>query len=402
MQYDSNKVFRVPLDEYYPTMDTYEVQSPLGSGSFGNVHKIRRKADGKQLVWKELFYGGMSEREKSMLVSEVNILRALKHPNIVRYYDRIIVRETSKIYIVMEYCENRDLAALLKKHKRACTRFDEFEIWNILFHVASAIQVCHSRPLKILHRDLKPANVFIDKHNTAKVGDFGLAREMGKDSFFAHTNAGTPFYMSPEQIDECPYNEKVDMWSLGCLLHEMCVLAPPFDATNQLALALKIKAGRYNRIPSQYSVGLQSAINGLLQIDTSKRWTIDELLKVPEIAIRRREQSVSQREQSVLQREQSVSKREQSVSQLGKQKEAELSTREVKEAKEATGADLEARPSKAGFGLSEPTRDVDVVRVVCKRDTNPVAVRRRFTNPFLPLTPLVVDNDDMHSVHSAE
>ncbi len=67
------------------TMDGYEVLEKLGSGSFGTIRKIMRKADRKILVWKEIRYGRMNEKEKSMLVSEVNILRELKHPNIVRY-----------------------------------------------------------------------------------------------------------------------------------------------------------------------------------------------------------------------------------------------------------------------------------------------------------------------------
>ena len=74
-------------------LEKYEKVSDIGKGSFGCVSKIKRKADGKLLVWKELNYGKMSEKEKQMIVSEVNILRELHHPNIVKYYDRIIDRE---------------------------------------------------------------------------------------------------------------------------------------------------------------------------------------------------------------------------------------------------------------------------------------------------------------------
>jgi NIMA (never in mitosis gene a)-related kinase 2 len=82
------------------------------------VSKVRRKSDGRILVWKELNYGKMSEREKQMLVSEVNILRELSHPNIVRYYDRIIDRDFSKIFIVMEYCEGGDIATMIRNSKK--------------------------------------------------------------------------------------------------------------------------------------------------------------------------------------------------------------------------------------------------------------------------------------------
>lgn len=67
------------------------------------------------LVWKELDYGSMTEVEKQMLVSEVNLLRELKHPNIVSYYDRIIDRTNTTLYIVMEYCEGGDLASVISK-----------------------------------------------------------------------------------------------------------------------------------------------------------------------------------------------------------------------------------------------------------------------------------------------
>ena len=69
-------------------MENYEIINNIGKGSFGVVSKVRRKSDGRTLVWKELNYGRMSEKEKQQLVSEVNILRELRHPHIVRYYDR--------------------------------------------------------------------------------------------------------------------------------------------------------------------------------------------------------------------------------------------------------------------------------------------------------------------------
>lgn len=93
----------------------YEKIEDIGKGSFGVVSRIRRKADGRTLVWKELNYGKMSDKEKQQLVSEVNILRELHHPNIVRYYDRIIDKEQTKIFIVMEYCSGGDLAQRIKR-----------------------------------------------------------------------------------------------------------------------------------------------------------------------------------------------------------------------------------------------------------------------------------------------
>ncbi len=78
-------------------------------GSFGRVSKVRRVTDGRVLVQKELDYGKMNDKEKQQIVAEVNILRDLQHPNIVRYYDRCIDKRNLKLYIIMEYCEKGDL-----------------------------------------------------------------------------------------------------------------------------------------------------------------------------------------------------------------------------------------------------------------------------------------------------
>ena len=113
-------------------MENYEKISDIGKGSFGVVCKVRRKSDGRTLVWKEMNYGRMNEKEKQQLVSEVNILRELHHPNIVRYYDRIIDKEQTKIFIVMEYCERGDMAQLIKRLKKEKEYVPEEKVWKAI------------------------------------------------------------------------------------------------------------------------------------------------------------------------------------------------------------------------------------------------------------------------------
>ncbi|KAJ3259830.1 Serine/threonine-protein kinase Nek2 [Boothiomyces macroporosus] len=149
----------------------------------------------------------MTEKEKIQLVAEVNILRNLRHPNIVRYYERFVDRSNCQIYIIMgwisltkEYCEGGDLAGIIKRCRKE-------------------------------KQDIKPENVFLDKSLNVKLGDFGLSRQINPEEEFAktyvgnvYTHSGTPYYMSPELVDEQPYNAKSDVWALGCLIYELCAL----------------------------------------------------------------------------------------------------------------------------------------------------------------------------------
>ena len=135
-----------------------------------------------------------------------------------------------------------------------------------------ALKTCHNhKEGKILHRDIKPSNVFLDGENNAKLGDFGLSRMLSDENNFAISRVGTPYYMSPEQIEDMKYNEKSDIWSLGCFLYEMATFNPPFTASNQLSLALKIKNGNVANIPSIYSQELSSVIMCLMRVNPENR-----------------------------------------------------------------------------------------------------------------------------------
>eukprot|EP00051_Salpingoeca_urceolata_P033955 m.503086 g.503086 ORF g.503086 m.503086 type:complete len:438 (+) comp69980_c0_seq1:1-1314(+) len=262
----------------------YEVLETIGTGTFGKCQKIRRVADGKMLVWKQLDYGGMTEKEKQMLVSEVNLLRGFCHRNIVRYYDRIIDRATSTLYIVTEYCQGGDLLQLIRRCRQTRTLVEEAFVWSVLGQLLSALKECHCRKDgAVMHRDLKPANVFLDDKQNIKLGDFGLARVLSNSTSYAQTFVGTPYYMSPEQIHHCAYNEKSDVWSLGCLVYELAALRPPFEAPNQTVLSHKIRAGKFRGIPHSYSSRLDQLIRSMLRVDPEQRPSLDDMLREPKV-----------------------------------------------------------------------------------------------------------------------
>lgn len=122
----------------------------------------------------------------------------------------------------------------------------------------------------ILHRDLKPENVFLTNGSTVKLGDFGLSKLLSAHDF-ASTYVGTPFYMSPEICSSERYSGKSDVWSLGCIMYELCALEPPFNARSHLELIQKIRLGKTKPLPGHYSKELGALIASCLQVDPNKR-----------------------------------------------------------------------------------------------------------------------------------
>lgn len=185
----------------------------------------------------------------------------------------------------MECCEGGDLSKLIRRCVAESCHFEEQFVWRVLYQLSKAIQGCHSykSSLSILHRDIKPANVYLDGCGNIKLGDFGLARILKGEDNFAESVVGTPFYMSPEIIRGTKYNRKSDIWSLGCLIYELCSLVPPFNGRHMESLSKNILDGRFNRIPDIYSCDMQKIISFLLNVESGYRPSIEVILHHPTV-----------------------------------------------------------------------------------------------------------------------
>ncbi len=127
--------------------------------------------------------------------------------------------------------------------------------WTV--QLLSAVNYMHSR--RVLHRDLKARNIFL-KNEIIKIGDFGISRILQGTMDMAATFTGTPYYMSPEVLKHEGYNSKSDVWSVGCLLYEMCTFQHAFEGQGLMGVMYKIVEGKVPELPNTYSKELNNVL----------------------------------------------------------------------------------------------------------------------------------------------
>ncbi|KAH0786408.1 CAMK family protein kinase [Histomonas meleagridis] len=255
-------------------MQKYEQIRSLGQGGYGKAILAKNKENKQMFVIKEVRLTALSPKDREDALKEAKVLSSLKHPYIVEYTESF--QERGCLYIVMGYADGGDLA---KKIEAARKPFAEDEILHDFIQLALAIKYIHDR--KILHRDLKGQNVFLMKDGTIKLGDFGIARVLEHTFQVCRTQIGTPYYLSPEICQGKPYDTKTDIWSLGCILYELCTLKHAFEAGNMNQLLMNIVRGRYTPISSNYSQGLRSLVDRMLTKEPEERPTINQILSIP-------------------------------------------------------------------------------------------------------------------------
>ena len=175
----------------------------------------------------------------------------------------------------MEYANDGDLSSKIKYNLKNGLIFRENIIWSYIIQLLEGINYLHEN--KIIHRDLKSANLFLMKDGTLKIGDLNVSKiaKMG----IAFTQAGTPYYASPEVWLDKSYDNKSDIWSIGCIIYELCMLKPPFRGTSIKNLAKNIQKGVYEQISNFYSDDLKKIISMMLVLKPENRPSSYQLLK---------------------------------------------------------------------------------------------------------------------------
>jgi eukaryotic-like serine/threonine-protein kinase len=213
----------------------YSIIEPLGAGGMGVVYRALDEKLERIVALKILAPGILaSDDERTRFRREALALAKLSHAHIATVFD--VGEQDGVDYIVMEFVPGESLAAKLRSGA-----LEVKDATAIMQQIAQALEEAHERG--VIHRDLKPANVMITPKGHAKVLDFGLAKlltptESDQTMSLLETKgvAGTPLYMSPEQVYGKPLDVRTDLWSLGCIYYETVTGQTPFRGTSTLEL----------------------------------------------------------------------------------------------------------------------------------------------------------------------
>ncbi|CAK6957963.1 serine/threonine-protein kinase Nek3 [Scomber scombrus] len=252
-------------------MERYTVHKVIGEGSFGRALLVQCKSTKEKYVVKEIQLPKNQSKFDSTR-REAILLSKLKHPNIVAFWEAFEADDL--LCIVMEYCGGGDLLQRIQQQKTVQFCVDDILKW--FSQMCAGAKHIHDK--RVLHRDLKSKNIFLTDNGTIKLGDFGSACILNSSKAYAHAYVGTPYYVAPEIWDNKPYNNKSDVWSLGCVLYELCTLRHPFQAPSWKSLILKVCRGTYPPLPNHLPYELQYLVKQMFKTNPKDRPSLHTIL----------------------------------------------------------------------------------------------------------------------------
>jgi len=267
----------------------YQLIKKIGQGSYAIVYKATRLKDRKVMAVKIISVAKLDKKQLENALTEVRIICAIKHPNIVRYHDAFVDQKNKDLYLIMEYLGGGDLSGRIGFLQRAKSVLSEKQVWRYSLQILQGLKALHQH--KIIHRDIKPGNLFLsDDFQTVKVGDLNTSKIMG-DKKLTNTVIGTPFYLAPEIWKNAKYDYRCDVFSLGCVVYEMASLRPPFKSSSVEELYKLVKRGQYPPLSSKFSKGLKLFVSKCLQTNFKMRPNIKKLMDMEDVKKQLKENS---------------------------------------------------------------------------------------------------------------
>ena len=260
--------------------DDYKRLNYLGEGSYATVYCVENRITGSKRAMKVISKGdNCNDEDDKEITNEINILRTLDHPNILKIFEFYSSKESYSI--VTELCQGGELfQEIIDKGP-----FDENYSAYVMFQILSAINYCHK--MKIIHRDLKPENILIIERDSngfprIKIADFGTSKIVEK-GHVQRKLVGSSYYIAPEVLKK-HYDEKCDLWSCGVIMYILLSGRPPFGGDNDKEIMEKVIVGKYDLESSPFdklSNSGKDLIKKLLMIEPTKRLSAEQALSHP-------------------------------------------------------------------------------------------------------------------------
>ncbi|KAM3132738.1 hypothetical protein pb186bvf_015166 [Paramecium bursaria] len=266
-----NRSFRISIDNFVTLKqrnweDHYQIGSLLGKGSYGHVRQV-----GIIRAMKSIKKTCLILEDQQRMLSDINILKTLDHPNIVRVYE--FFQDDTHYHIITEYLSGGELFSKIKQN----SHFSERITADYMRQILRAVSHCHEK--QIVHRDLKPENIIFSNEWQLKIIDFGTSRQFD-GSTFMRKRLGTPYYIAPEVLSQ-EYNEKADVWSCGVIMYILLCGYPPFAGRTDQDTLKKVKEGKLLFDVNDWSLisnQAQDLVKKMLTLDPKQRLSAKQAL----------------------------------------------------------------------------------------------------------------------------
>ncbi|KAJ3747729.1 kinase-like domain-containing protein [Lentinula detonsa] len=259
------------------SLHDYQLGDSLGKGAFGQVYRALNWATGETVAIKQISLNNIPASQLSSIMSEISLLKNLRHPNIVKY--KGFVKTRMHLYIILEFCENGSLSQIGK-------RFGKFPEGLVGVYVSQVLEgLCYLHEQGVIHRDIKGANILTNKDGTVKLADFGVASSTTVPSGSSSADVvGSPYWMAPEVIEQSGATTASDIWSLGCVVIELLEGSPPYSFLDPMPALWRIVQDDCPPIPEGASAVVKDFLACCFQKDPNLRIGARKLLRHPWMA----------------------------------------------------------------------------------------------------------------------